>query len=294
LRGAASEEIGAKSRSVKLALLFAKIAREDARASAQLYTSSFIPQAIFAFQQAVEKDAKSIGLLMGSIKPTPADLKKVSHMSLLSLLLGMPEMLDRLPAIQKVIQGKLEGPKLKRFHLAEAFQPILKPPTISSDNVRKAIQQIRGIDKGRAWKLSVTLDPKEKFTQTIDGMLMTAEQKWNEADQAESVLRKLEKIMRGEYKIEVDHSGTRYFINIGVRAINEAVPLTLLTMWHEQETRYPPVSESDYWDVGMYTKSSGLVRRLHQLYQHLDRLSLSTLAGARCARRITLKESLEG
>jgi hypothetical protein len=273
-------------KSIELAMMFAKIARQDARASVQLYTSSFLPQAIFAFQQAVEKDSKSVGLLMGFVKPTPNDLKKVSHISLLGLLLRMPEMIDRLPAMQRLIQGELERPTLRQFHLMEALAPIMKPPTIDSGTVKTAIKQIQGIDKGRAWKLSLSLDPDNPFTQTIDSMLMTAEQKCKEADVAESALRKIAKIASDRYRVAVDHSGTRFFLDIGVRAINEAVPLTLLTMWHEQETRYPPVSESDRWDGGMYTKESGLVRRLPQLYQHLERLSLSTLAGSRNARRI--------
>ena len=79
----------------------------------------------------------------------------------------------------------------------------------------------------------------------------------------------------------VDFSGTKYFLNIGMRAINEAVPLTLITMWHEQETRYPAVSKSDYWDVESYTKNVGLVQRLPQLYRHLHRFTTSTLSGAR-------------
>ena len=285
MKGIISEDPTTESKSIELALSFAKIARQDAKASQELYSRSFFPQAVFAFQQAVEKDSKSVGLLMGFIKPTPDDLRRVSHMSLLGLLLGMPEMLDRLPVVQKSIQGELEKPSLKQFHLTEALAPILKPPSISSEMVRTTIQQILRINRNRAWELSLSLDPNEPFTQIIDGMLANADQKCKEADQAESALRKIGKIVRDRYGIAVDHSGTRFFLNVAVRAINEDVPLTLLTMWHEQEARYPPVSETDRWYVGMYKKRSGLVRRLPQLYLHLDRLSLSTLAGAQDRRR---------
>lgn len=288
MKGAIREGSGDEAGSIKLALAFAKIARQDARASRELCTKSFYPQAIFAFQQAVEKDAKSVGLLMGFVKPTPDDLKKVSHRSLLGLLLGMPEMLDRLPTMQKVIRGELEKPSLKQFHLTDALQPFLKPPMITGETVQTAIRQIRGIDRSKAWTLSLSLNPKEPFTQTIDGMLATAEQKCKEADGAEAALRKLSRIVRDKWGVSVDHSGTRFFLNMGLRAINEAVPLTLLTMWHEQEARYPPVSENDHWDIGMYTKRSGLVRRLPELYRHLDRLSLAALAGARNARRFAM------
>lgn len=59
---------------MKMYVELLKIAQSDLRASTILYDNELYPQAIFYFQQSVEKASKSYGLLSGVI--TDADLKK--------------------------------------------------------------------------------------------------------------------------------------------------------------------------------------------------------------------------
>lgn len=268
---------------VDLAFSFAKIARRDARASMMLYRGSFIPQAVFEFQQSVEKDAKAIGLLMGFLKPTSDDVRKVSHLSLLGLLLRMPEMLERLPALQDSVRKELDKPQLKTLGLPKLFEPILKPPATNGEMVRMAIRQIRSVNRSMAWGSTLSFDSRKQLTRSIRKMLGVAEQRCKEADEAELIVRRLRRLVLKRFGLSIDNYGTKFFLNVGVRAIQEAVPLTLITMWHESETRYPPVSKEDYWDVDKYTKERGLIRALPELYQHLDRLTASTIKGARAA-----------
>jgi hypothetical protein len=59
------------------------------------------------------------------------------------------------------------------------------------------------------------------------------------------------------------------FATSGVRSTPRALSLTLLTMWHEEATRYPPGSSRyDYWDPGAYTADKEMVKQFPMLARH--------------------------
>lgn len=96
-------------RSNELATSFSRIVQQDPKKSLRFYEMAFCPQAVFASQQAVEKGTKILGHAVGFLGTNHAGLK-ASHMSLLGLLFRMPDMLDRIPALQRF--------SLKPWHLS--------------------------------------------------------------------------------------------------------------------------------------------------------------------------------
>jgi len=79
--------------AVSLALGYAKVAPSDIEAALVLYRHELYPQACYFLQQGVEKSSKAFGLLIGTMKPEEAR-KEVSHDSLKSLVLHLPEVVD--------------------------------------------------------------------------------------------------------------------------------------------------------------------------------------------------------
>ncbi len=67
------------------------------------------------------------------------------------------------------------------------------------------------------------------------------------------------------------------------------VPLTLVSAWHERETKYPPIEKNDYWDPDEYTPDKGLINdygvlsglalRLREVMRTASKLSQDPLIG---------------
>ena len=280
--------MGFRSRdATNLAISFATIAKRDAQASKTLYDMNLYANAVFSLQQAVEKDVKAVGILLGLVEPSFEDLaRKVNHLSVLGLLVRLPKMLEELPEVQESIKAELDKPRVKETGLSQLLEPVIKPPKVNSETVRAAIKLIRAVDSDKAWKITLDLDPGNEFVRSIYKMLDVADAKWREANEAEHITRRLHTLILRRYGIATNQNSIGFFLNIAARASQEAVPLALLTMWHERRSRYPPIGTPDDWNVEAYTRQTGLIRGLPLFYRHLDRLVTSTLSGARCARNL--------
>jgi hypothetical protein len=139
---------------------------------------------------------------------------------------------------------------------------------------------IRRLKSQDLWKITLESDPARPPNTVILKLLSEAEAQWNSLDRFQRLFeQKLAPRMS-------DPDTLRYILNIHGRALPEVAPLALVTMWHERETRYPPLDPSDYWDPGKYTASSGLIRIYPRLHRHAKRLSDGALAGARSARTL--------
>jgi hypothetical protein len=115
------------------------------------------------------------------------------------------------------------------------------------------------------------------------------------ADLSSKSTDEMEKILFEQLRgIMVDPNEYRRALNIFGRAGPELAPLNFISMWHEREPRYPPVSEDDYWDPHSYTAEKGLIKLFPELLRHAKRLSDSVLEGSEAAlrsKRVKLEET---
>jgi hypothetical protein len=272
-------------RSVEIAFSFADIAKKDLRASKVLYEKRLYSQSIFQFQQSVEKAAKAVGLLLSLVRPTKEDLtQEVGHTALLSVLLRRRERLAQLRknlGTLAAAEGLKEGRELLMrlglpFGIPEPLEmeAKLKDETIASEEA----DYIRRLKSHDLWKITLESDPGRPPNSAILKLLNEAETQWDSLDRFQKLFeQKLARLMS-------DPDTLRYILNIYGKALPEVAPLALITMWHERETRYPPLDPSDYWDPSKYTASSGLIRIYPRLHKHARRLCDGALAGARSAR----------
>ena len=221
--------------TVGLAKSFAKIAKNDLRGSWILYKRGLYPQAVFLFQQAVEKDLKAIGLLIGTVSTSDDLLKKVGHASILALMIGMPALLKKLPEMQQSIrEGILDNPKIRAVGISEEvskiFSPLLAEPSVDIESARRAVEQVRSLDAGRAWATTLEFNVDQKGPKMILAMLKEADEKCKQADEAEVLSKRLHKLIFKRTGIITDEDFVEYLLNINDRALPEAIPLGILTM----------------------------------------------------------------
>jgi HEPN domain-containing protein len=271
-------------RGIEMALAIAEIAKKDLRASGILNEEKLYPQATYELQQSVEKAVKVIGLLMGLVRPIRDDLTRdVGHASVLGTLVRLPDRLAQLrrnlgvlAATETLEEGRELIMKLGLpGGIPEASE--MKSRLVSEQTARRELDRLRSLKPRDLWKVTLEFNPKKPPNTAILKLLDEAESQWKPLDRFRSVFeRKFASKMS-------DPETVRYVVNIYGMAVPEVAPLALVTMWHDGETRYPPVDDSDYWDPKRYTPRSGLVRMYPRLARHAKRLCDGALAGSRAA-----------
>jgi len=270
--------------AVKLALAFARIGRTDLRVSKLLYGKMLYPQSIFYLQQSVEKCVKATGLLLSLVRPNKEDLtQEVGHATIFGILIRRSERLAQLRRNLGILAAS--------EHLKEGKEVFLKlgiPLTIpdpremeaklmNEQAAKEEVEKLRNLQPRDLWRLTLELDPKTPLTAAILKLLDDAEAQWRPLDTFKRLFEtKLAPLMS-------DPQTVRYIINVHGKAFPEIAPLGFITMWHEKETRYPPVDGSDYWSPEQYAANSGLVMLCPRLFRHAKRLSEGAHAGARAA-----------
>lgn len=132
-------------RTVALAISFAEIAKRDARVSWLLYKHKQYAPAVYHLQQAVEKDAKAIGLLRLRLNANEADMRKVGHMSIRGLLLNLPQLLELREALEPSIKQIMSKPEVKAIGFDKLLQAMIeRMPSTDKDTVKKAIEIVEG------------------------------------------------------------------------------------------------------------------------------------------------------
>ena len=272
-------------RSIEVALAFAEVARKDLRASRILYLNKLYPQAVFELEQSVEKAVKAVGLLTSVIPPTREGLTHESgHGTTLAVLLGRRERLTRLMKNLGALAAA-EGLKEGRDLLLKLGVPTGIPDSSEIEeklkdeaNAKEEADYISRLKSNDLWKITLEANPNRPPNTAILKMLDGAESGWASLD-------KLQRKFRQRLAQRMSDPGVlEYILNVYGQAYPEVAPLSLVTMWHERESRYPPLSESDYWDPDRYTANAGLVRLYPRLFKHAKRLSDGALGGARSAR----------
>ncbi len=273
--------------SIEVALTFAEIARKDLQASKVLYVNRLYPQAMFELQQSVEKSVKAVGLLMSLVRPTREGLTlEPGNATALTILLGRRERLARLMKNLGALAAS-EGLKEGRDLLLKLGVPpgIPDPPEMEAKlkdetNAKEEGNYIARLKSNDLWKITLEANPNRPPNTAILKMLENAEARWGSLDRLQ---RKFKQKLAPRMS---DPEVLEYILNIYGRAYPEVAPLTLITMWHGRETRYPPLGGSDYWDPGRYAASSGLIRLYPRLFKHARRLCDGAVGGARSARAV--------
>ncbi len=271
--------------SVEIALAFAEVAKNDLKASRVLYLNRLYPQAVFELEQSVEKAVKAVGLLTSLVSPTREGLThEAGHATALTILVGRRERLSHLVKNLGALAAS-EGLKEGRDLLLKLGVPpgIPDPPEMEAKladeaNAKEEADYIARLKSNDLWKITLEADPRRPPTSAILKMLDGAESGWASLDRLQ---RKFKQKLAPRMS---DPEILRYILNIYGQAYPEVAPLTLIMMWHERETRYPPLNGSDYWDPARYTPASGLVKLYPKLFKHAKRLCDGTLSGARSAR----------
>jgi HEPN domain-containing protein len=265
----------------RLATSFSEMANQDVEASLHLFRLRMYPLSIYHFQQAVEKASKAYGILAGTLQPTSRDLtKQVSHRSLLGIMLRVPEMMERQPAMRRALLKSLNRSKLKEIGAWEVFAPYLQKQEYEDPGaVRKIISQVRTLDAAKLWRLSLELEPSHPFTKLVWQRLDEADRRNAEADDAEAIVSETIRRIMGHPE-DID-----YVLNLYSRAGPELFPLTLVSMWHERETRYPAIETKDYWNPDDYTPAKGLIKNYKLFHRHTARLCQAMNLAAKAAEK---------
>lgn len=269
---------------VKLALSFAKIGRSDLRASKLLYGKKIYPQSVFYLQQSVEKSVKATGLLLRLVNPNREDLtREVGHATIFGILIRRGERIAQLRRNLGILAASENLKEGKEIFLKLGIPLTIPDPKemearlMSEQAANAEVEKLRNPKPSDLWRITLGLDPETPLTAAILKLLDDAEAQWAFLDRFQRLFeRKLTPLMS-------DPQTVRYIINVHGKAFPEIAPLAFITMWHERETRYPPIDGSDYWSPERYTTNSGLVRLLPRLHMHAKRLSEGTYAGARAA-----------
>jgi hypothetical protein len=273
--------------AVRLALSFAKIGKADLRASKLLYGQKLYPQAIFYLQQSVEKSVKAVGLLLSLVKPDKEDLtREVGHATIFGILVRRKERLAQLRSHLGVLAAS--------EHLKEGKELLLKlglpwgipdpremeAKLTSEEAAREEVERLRNLKAGDLWKITLEFNPNRPPNPAILKLLEDAETQWKPLDKFQRVFEEKFASMMS------DPETVRYITNIHGKAFPEIAPLAFITMWHERETRYPPIDSLDYWAPERYTSNAGLVRLYPRLLRHAKRLCDGAKDGAKAGLEI--------
>jgi hypothetical protein len=270
---------------VELALAFAKIAKKDLRASGMLYEGRLYPQAVFELQQVVEKGVKAVGLLLGLVRSTKEDLT-TGHAAIYGIVTRLPERAVQLRRTLGVLAASEGLEKGKELFLKLGLPWTVPEPAemearlVDEQAAKRQLTTLRNLRERDLWELTLELDPNRPPNPAILKLLDNAETQWKPLDKFHRLFeRKFARMM-------TDPDTLRFVLNVHGKAFPEVAPLAFLTMWHEKETRYPPIEVSDYWDPRKYTAASGLVKAYPRLCKHAKRLCDGATAGAQAAMRI--------
>lgn len=270
--------------AVKLALSLAKIGKADLRASKTLYDKELYPQGVFYLQQSVEKSVKAIGLLLSLVRPTKEDLMRdVGHATIFGILIRRKERLAQLRRNLGVLAASEHLKEGKELFLKLGLPwsipdpEVIEAKMVSEEAAKQEVDRLRNLKPGDLWKITLEFNPNRPPNPEILKLLDDAEAQWKPLDKFQLLFEeKFESIMSEPESI-------RYITNVHGKASPEIAPLAFITMWHEKETRYPPVDALDYWVPERYTASSGLVKLFPRLHKHAKRLCDGVYNGAQAA-----------
>jgi len=244
--------------SVHLAYEYAKVSDKDIESASLLYSNRLYPQACYFLQQSVEKTAKSYGLLMGSIKAEEL-IKDVGHLSAISLLYHFDGTYNKyFEAFNILVDDLVKANKMKKdvgdlIKLRDKLDKVDR----SQLSFKPVIEQIQNPEFEKLmWNATINLDRNDSMVN--DALTSLEKSKWSRIEPFLPIIQ-----------ILIFKRGPAINCYLHLIKVSWRVgPLTLITMWHEKTTRYPPIKESDYWNLDAYNAQTQLIKRFKFLNKH--------------------------
>jgi len=233
---------------------FLELAEKDAVASRLLLSRKKYALAVFHLEQSAEKTEKAIELFMDgrSIDFTDSDKLKdfKTHNRFANSLDEMVrfyghvcplayEILNLiLDNADNLVDCKSDGQKMK--------------------DIKKDASECYASKKAELWNASLNLETKKCngiISFALDG-LSNARLPYESLDESAINAIKVFQILDDE-AIAKARIIQRLMYSLMVQ-----IGLTILLALHEQETRYPPIANNDYWDEQAYTSDAPLIKKL--------------------------------
>jgi hypothetical protein len=268
-----------KLSDAKVAVQLATTAKQDLRAAKVLYENGLCPQAVYMLQQSVEKAVKSFGLMLGLVKSKR--LRDISHRTVYVLF-------NRIENFSRYMGGSLTylgtATDSDVNLLREIGGNILvngAAKLIPSDaKIRADRFAIKNLDEGVMWKDTLNLSrDNEAVREALEGLENFPFEKAGFSQIVEAMAKAV-----GSSKTQYGAYAT---YNLGMlRASPRTYSLSMITMWHEMPTRYPPTTRLDYWRWGQYTLEKPLLKEFPQLLHQTGILCKGVLMSARASVRL--------
>ena len=252
------------------------IAKKDLEAAKILYNTGLYPQAVFFFQQSVEKTNKSLGLMLKLVKED--ELKNyIRHKPIkiygrifrkkLREIEQANKFFRKYPHLRKLIMSEinLENYEKKFRESIKFIDEISRKQeeivNISSKELEKILELIKKFEKGfeqeiKPIKNKDLLDAKKHISKSLKILSKYA------PDYIEKERQNLEKL---------DEKLMRKINKIFLRSLYELMPaylslfyLSIITLHHSEYTRYPQNNKSPR---KLYNKKSAIVKYLPTLIE---------------------------
>ncbi len=128
------------------------------------------------------------------------------------------------------------------------------------------IRELRRLPLADMWRRTLELKQEDSFTVEITRGLTKADESAKAADLLDQAAFK-------SFPFLGDIGFILYFNGIQLRCLPCALVLSIVTMWHEMATRYPPVEASDQMTPEAYTLDKGLVKQFALFQEHASQLA---------------------
>lgn len=255
--------------TAKVALSFSRISKNDANAARLTYGAKLYANSVYSLQQSVEKSMKALGLLTGTLHNDADELVgEVRHRAMKSVLIHI----DSFVAITERVKEGLAQTSLRdampidslKNTWGKADPAIHKFATSgnpSAASIEAEKREIMNLSESEMWLPSLNLDTTNKWIQVA---LANLNSKPLIGPKTTSAVRLLGDIFTKAGLFTPQDAMKMTFSD----SLSKAIPhiwLSMLTDWHEEATRYPPIRSRDFWTSDAYMPDKPLVKSLPNL-----------------------------
>lgn len=273
-----------KLSDAKIAIQLATTAKQDLRAAKVLYENGLCPQAVYMLQQSVEKEVKSFGLMLGLVKSKR--LRDVSHRTIYVLLSRTENLAHYMGKSLTYLRATTDDDvKLLRDIGGNALVEGAAALMPSDARIQADRFAIRNLDEGVMWIDTLNLSRNnEAVRAALEGLENIPFEKSGFSQIVEAMAEAV-KNSRGYGAYATYNQGM-------LRASPRTYPLSMITMWHEMPTRYPPTTRLDHWRWGQYTKEKPLLKEFPKLLRQTGILGSGVLMSAKASVQLAKRSPL--
>ncbi|MDG7035395.1 MAG: hypothetical protein JRM78_04165 [Nitrososphaerota archaeon] len=255
--------------SLRHARELAEYGLNDVDSAKANYNAGRFANAAEDLQQSVEKGAKAFGLIIGTIEPTEEQLKYkkgVRHLAYRALILNFWNFYPRVLNLPDMLRDATQMEELHKPVMIRTIKKLQElvdnlRKTISKDNIDAEIEELRNLDEESMWKATLNFDRSNTWVLRA----------LNEMDQ-NPILDKTvswliplaNQMKKVGFFSDEDVQLMKFASNLG-KASLKLFSLSLLTTWHYEPARYPPIGKSDYWYFDSYKKGVPYVDKMPDL-----------------------------